>query len=87
MLHRAMKWQGGGAPMRRLLSTSVTIAGLLTMSPAHGADPPVKALINAPLATAHDRTGSGSSASLRILERMAGIIPGAAPRRVKKNSI
>jgi hypothetical protein len=35
--------------MRRLLSTGVTIAGLLTMSPAHGADLPVKARINAPV--------------------------------------
>lgn len=47
---------GWGAPMRRLLSTGVTIAGLLTMSPAHGADLPAKARINAPVVTVDDCT-------------------------------
>jgi hypothetical protein len=42
--------------MRRLLSTGVTIAGLLTMSPAHGADLPVKARINPPVMV-YDCTG------------------------------
>ena len=43
--------------MRRLLSTGVTIAGLLTMSPAHGVDLPARARIKAPVATVYDRTG------------------------------